>query len=211
MNYEEQQIGMPQGPQAVAKKPPGLVMSGLAAAGNFLDLPASMIRDTVTLRNPFDQLLSPFSDKNRAKDGDLVPFYNGPGTSLLGMVIGGALDPLTYIGGGLVKRATMKFADKTFGNIMRKVMPTGDEALDAARFAAFDAKPLWRHYTEIAKDAAPSAAATAGLVGMSNLPVWQRWGTSKTEPAHPPQDLSHALGVPPKSTGMQFKQPRPQF
>ena len=29
----------------------------LAAAGNVLDLPASMVRDTITGNNPFDQLL----------------------------------------------------------------------------------------------------------------------------------------------------------
>lgn len=186
---------------------PGAIMSGLSAIGNVLDLPASMIRDTVTLRNPLDQLLSPFSDKNRAKDGDLVPFYNGPGTNLLGMVIGGALDPLTYLGAGLMRRATTKVADKTFGSMMRKVMPTGNDAIDAAKAAAFDAIPLRKHYFDAAKEAAPSVAAMAGLVGASNLPIWQRWGTSKPESDHKPQSLSQALGINRNPPGMQLQQP----
>src|SRR5690606_26789733 len=40
-------------------------LSGLAAVGNLLDVPASMVRDVLTLRNPLDQLIDPFTDQSR--------------------------------------------------------------------------------------------------------------------------------------------------
>lgn len=49
----------------IVSRATGAVTSGLSALGNALDLPGSMVRDTLTLRNPFDQLLSPLQDKNR--------------------------------------------------------------------------------------------------------------------------------------------------
>ncbi len=36
-------------------------LSGISKLGNFLDLPGSMVRDTLVWDNPFDQFLSPLS------------------------------------------------------------------------------------------------------------------------------------------------------
>lgn len=53
----------------------GNTLSGLAAVGNFLDVPGSMVRDTLTLRNPLDQLLTPFSDANRTTGRQMLADY----------------------------------------------------------------------------------------------------------------------------------------
>ena len=51
----------------------GLGLAG--AVGNTLDLPGSMVRDTLAGQNPFDQLLSPMSDQNRVSGRDLIRKY----------------------------------------------------------------------------------------------------------------------------------------
>ena len=51
----------------------GLGLAG--AVGNTLDLPGSMVRDTLAGQNPFDQLLSPFSDQDRTSGRDLIRKY----------------------------------------------------------------------------------------------------------------------------------------
>ena len=50
-------------------------MSALGAVGNLLDLPGSMVRDILALKNPLDQLLSPFSHENRVTGRDLLTQY----------------------------------------------------------------------------------------------------------------------------------------
>lgn len=47
----------------------------VAAAGNTLDLPGSMVRDIAVGENPFDQILTPFSDKNRTSGRDVLTKY----------------------------------------------------------------------------------------------------------------------------------------
>ncbi len=51
------------------------VTSSLVGAANFLDIPRSMVADTIALENPFDQLLTPFSDKNRNTSRDVMRKY----------------------------------------------------------------------------------------------------------------------------------------
>lgn len=53
-------------------------LSGLAAAGNFLDLAtgASSIRDVITGNNPFDQFLTPLSDVNRTTGRGVLSTWN---------------------------------------------------------------------------------------------------------------------------------------
>lgn len=99
-------------------------LGGLSMFGNLLDLPGSMIRDTMTwlpggieARNPFDQLLSPLSHKNRTTgeeilqnagvydDGPAEGFWDNAGRFLGGTALEIALDPLTYTGIGLLSRA----------------------------------------------------------------------------------------------------------
>lgn len=80
----------------------------VGAVGNFLDVPGSMVRDTLAGRNPFDQVLSPFSDKNRTSGRDLARQYGMAGKKdTWGNFTGGlateiATDPLTLLGVGLL-------------------------------------------------------------------------------------------------------------
>ncbi|TWT95767.1 hypothetical protein Pla100_34090 [Neorhodopirellula pilleata] len=85
----------------------------LSAAGNVLDLPGSMVRDTLAGRNPFDQVLSPTSSENRTTGRALAREYGmARRRDTWGNAIGGfgaevALDPLTYLtfGGSALGKA----------------------------------------------------------------------------------------------------------
>lgn len=140
-------------------------LSGVGAVGNFLDIPGSIARDalaTVTTgkwHNPVDQLLSPFSDKNRVTGRDLnrkwglagkkdtwANWFGGFATEL-------ATDPLTYLGpGALTKTAKLlqgagmlddvgRAAAKGVGRRVARMTPgiaddilrLGDTAAQAAR------------------------------------------------------------------------------
>lgn len=83
-------------------------LSGLAAVGNVLDLPGSMVRDTIGGENPFDQLL-PWnwaSSENRLSGRDLARQWGvaGPedtwGNFFGGLGVELATDPLTYLSFG---------------------------------------------------------------------------------------------------------------
>lgn len=80
----------------------------VGAVGNLLDVPGSMVRDTLAGRNPFDQVISPFSDKNRTSGRDLARQYGMAGKKdTWGNFAGGlateiATDPLTLLGVGLL-------------------------------------------------------------------------------------------------------------
>ncbi len=52
-------------PRSLLTQVTGPIIGAVGAVGNLLDLPGSMVRDTLTGNNPFDQLLSPFSSQNR--------------------------------------------------------------------------------------------------------------------------------------------------
>ena len=98
----------------------GKATGGLAAAGNILDLPGSMIRDVMTwapggikARNPLDQLLSPMSAENRTTGRELLRSSKLIGrrdnwkNAVGGMALEAAIDPLTYLtfGGSAVTKA----------------------------------------------------------------------------------------------------------
>lgn len=77
----------------------------LQAIGNAMDLPGSMVRDTLTLNNPLDQLLDPFGDSNRTSGAQMLEGLGmDPGHSILGTVLEMGLDPATYLGAGLATR-----------------------------------------------------------------------------------------------------------
>lgn len=96
-------------------------ISGLGAIGNVLDLPGSMIRDTLGGENPFDQLLpwNWMTHENRLTGRDMLRKWGavapkverGEGADNWGNFAAGVgtevlLDPLTYLGGaGLLKSA----------------------------------------------------------------------------------------------------------
>lgn len=80
-------------------------LSGVSAVGNLLDVPGSMVRDTLALDNPFDQLLSPLTDRNRNTGRDLLRKAGLAGKKdTWGNFAGGlgveiATDPLTWFTG----------------------------------------------------------------------------------------------------------------
>lgn len=117
----------PTQPQPAADDPSLLraagdaTLGGLSMFGNALDLPGSMVRDVLTwlpggiaARNPLDQLLSPFSDKNRTTGEEILQnaglYDDGQNDGMLastGKFVGSvgleiALDPLTYLTGGIL-------------------------------------------------------------------------------------------------------------
>ncbi|SFH96142.1 hypothetical protein [Planctomicrobium piriforme] len=109
MAKAKQQPLQPEAEQTLAQKASRSVLGGIGAVGNFLDIPGSMVRDTVSGRNPFDQLL-PWnwtSSEGRTSGRDLNRmagasgrrdnwgnFAGGLGTEIL-------LDPLTYLSFGV--------------------------------------------------------------------------------------------------------------
>lgn len=115
-DFEEEPAAKP----STLRKLVSVPLSGLSIAGNILDVPGSMVRDTLAGQNPLDQLLTPWSDANRTTGRDLLRntglaqqqdtignFWGGIGTEIL-------LDPTTYLGpGGLVKGAAAGLASGT--------------------------------------------------------------------------------------------------
>jgi hypothetical protein len=53
----------------------GASLGAVASVGNFLDLPGSSIRDILAGQNPFDQWMSPLTDKNRTSGRQLLEKY----------------------------------------------------------------------------------------------------------------------------------------
>ena len=53
----------------------GASLGAVASVGNFLDLPGSSVRDILAGENPFDQWLSPLTDKNRTSGRQLLEKY----------------------------------------------------------------------------------------------------------------------------------------
>lgn len=101
---------MPQMNKGILAKTGDAALSGLAAVGNVLDLPGSSVRDVLTGNNPFDQWLSPTSDRNRVTGRDMLRQYglvgkendwSNFGTGLAAEML---TDPLTYTGIGVVTR-----------------------------------------------------------------------------------------------------------
>lgn len=65
----------PEEQQSLLSQIGGSALSAFGAVGNLLDLPGSMLRDVIAIKNPLDQLLSPFSHENRVTGRDLLTQY----------------------------------------------------------------------------------------------------------------------------------------
>lgn len=82
----------------------GAALGTVGAVGNLLDVPGSMVRDTLAGKNPFDQILTPFGDENRTSGRDLARSYGLAGNKdTWGNFAGGLAtevltDPLTVLG-----------------------------------------------------------------------------------------------------------------
>lgn len=128
----------------------GTLMNLASGAANLFDLPGSMVRDVVAMQNPFDQLLSPFSGKNRTSGRDLARQFGAAsnedtwGNFLGGAGIEMALDPLTYgtlglssLAKGLRARRAAKASGKAKAMQLFEAAPT-PPAAKAASSASMD-------------------------------------------------------------------------
>lgn len=124
----------------------------VGAVGNLLDLPGSMVRDVAALKNPLDQLLTPFNDSNRVTGRDLNRKFGLAGQQDTWKNFGGgmateiALDPLTYLtfgasalgkGGqvakaaGLMPKAVETYAKKAGRAVAKTSDPVFSDVLKA--------------------------------------------------------------------------------
>jgi hypothetical protein len=132
-------------------------LSGISAVGNILDVPGSMVRDVAVGKNPLDQLLSPFSSKNRTTGREALKQYGVLGRNKKGLDVGDvagfglevAADPLTYLtfgasalskGGKIAKSAGLldnaagvasKTAGKQVGKRVSRLTTTLDDLIAA--------------------------------------------------------------------------------
>ena len=103
----------PEEQRSVTQRLVGGTLGTVGAAGSLLDLPDSMFRDTLSTltgrwANPFDQLLSPFSPKNRTTGRDLMEHWGALGPNKKGFDWGDvagfgadlALSPTMWLTGG---------------------------------------------------------------------------------------------------------------
>ena len=127
----------PEEEQSLMRDVAGGALSGLAALGNLLDLPGSMVRDALAGDNPLDQLFTPTSHVNRIsgrdmlRKGGFVGKDDTWGNWLGGFAVELATDPLSFTGipgmskpltkaGGIAKKAgvlddALKLAGKGVG------------------------------------------------------------------------------------------------
>jgi hypothetical protein len=96
---------------APVQKPPqedmdyGVIGSALSGLGNLIDIPGSMVRDTISFSNPFDQLMTPFSSDNRTSGAEISRYWMGGdedsgGNQMAGLMIDILTDPTVLLTGG---------------------------------------------------------------------------------------------------------------
>ena len=119
-------------------------LGGLAAVGNFLDVPGSFVRDTLSGENPFDQLLpwNWFTHEGRMTGRDMTTKWgltkkNDPDewewADLGGFMAELATDPLMYFTGGSIPLLTKGIGGlNKFGRAIHKARLL-DELPDVAR------------------------------------------------------------------------------
>lgn len=124
----------------------------VGAVGNLLDVPGSMVRDTLAGRNPFDQVISPFSDKNRTSGRDLARQYGMAGKKdTWGNFAGGlateiATDPLTLLGVGLLGKTAKGAGMVKSGQKLTKGVGAGIRAGERALVSGkIPFGPRWEH------------------------------------------------------------------
>jgi hypothetical protein len=162
----------------------GVATGGLSMFGSALDLPGSMVRDTLSLfgnnpQNPFDQLLTPFSPDNRISGRDLMRSYGMVGNKdtwgnfATGLAAEMALDPLTYLtlGGSAVLTGAGKGAKaggtlaKGIGNQIR----AGQRGLFAATLP-FSEKGIQVGTGKAAARIGDVLSGTADAIKFGNIP-----------------------------------------
>ena len=89
----------------------GILLDILSGIGNTLDVPGSMVRDTLGGENPFDQLMATWRSDNRLSGRDLTRRWGLSGDQDTGLNAAGgvatemALDPLTWLGVSALTKA----------------------------------------------------------------------------------------------------------
>lgn len=156
-------------------------LSGLAAVGNLLDVPGSMVRDALAGKNPLDQLASPLSDENRVSGRDLLEQYGVLGRNKPGLDAGDVggfaaevlLDPTSYLtfGGSALGKGgqVIRKAGGIPKNLSRVGRMTTDVASQASRIAPDvleSAAMASGHADKAAFLAAHGSEKLGGLVGV---------------------------------------------
>jgi len=128
----------------------------LEALGSALDLPGSSIRDVLSLRNPVDQWLTPFSQENRTSGQEMLGRWGlGDDHDLGGFAAEILTDPASLLGGGMALKGLRGL------NVLGKGSKIGKATtLAKALFKSPEAtSTAWRDLTGVAaRDAAEAAA-----------------------------------------------------
>ena len=100
----------------------GMLGDIASGVGNLIDLPGSMVRDTISFSNPLDQLMTPFSSDNRTSGADISRYWAGGdadsgGNQIAGMMIDILTDPLMLASGGTL--AAGKMGAKAAGSVSK--------------------------------------------------------------------------------------------
>lgn len=186
------------------------ILNILAGAGNALDLPGSSVRDILAGRNPFDQWATPFHEQNRttgrqlARDYGLAGDQDNWGNWLGGMAVETALDPMSYIGLGLLNkgvkmkpgqmvRAMWRNASDPIGHIDDGMRAAGQHSRNLAeavanRNAWARRKPIATHNLDNYDDI---------LDGMDDIGMDSHWINSLDDTIDADQAFNEALGLKP--------------
>jgi len=181
------------------------LLRGLGAAGSLLDLPGSMVRDTLALKNPFDQVMTPFSEENRTTGRDLLRQYGmvgeednwgnlagGIGAEILLDPLGGPLNKLLKGAGKAAAGGALSAGDKLTSALARppRVPPEGLSRAARARRGAINPNRL-------------SAEERAARQGAGDLPndVYKEFDKA----------IARSSTLPPKQRAEAFKKIRQQY
>lgn len=103
---QDQLLGPPPEPQGILGKAASVGLSGIQYAGNLLDTPGAMVRNTIAGQNPLTPLMHPLSGEGRVGGRDLlrsaglVGKKDTWGNWAAGTALDVALDPTTYLSFG---------------------------------------------------------------------------------------------------------------
>lgn len=120
----------------------------LRGASNLADVPGSMVRDAISLQNPFDQLMSPFSSENRTTGAQMSRAIfggdeNSGGNQLAGMIVDILSDPLMIASGGSLAAGKMGLkAAKTGLKGIKGVGQSAKGAYNASKAGARSAQAV---------------------------------------------------------------------
>lgn len=137
----------------------------LRGASNLADVPGSMVRDAISLQNPFDQLMTPFSDENRTTGAQMSRAMfggdeNSGGNQLAGMIVDILSDPLMIASGGSLAAGKMGLKGA------KAAMGAGKRVGSAAK-AGFQGERAARS-AEMASKWGPKAEQVKRLRGMND-------------------------------------------